>query len=161
MFQVIWRRNLACLVKELNCCVCCFLCCPEGDRSGRKACHIPLFTLFPTFDALFYALTQLRTAWYDTFHLPACVIPGTIVKKGRMQIFLSSLACYASWVPAPCCNKLEMKPQAFWDLTVVTYCSYWAAPVPCQQGSLGFMSGCVFHSSWVRWHHKCFRGTHK
>jgi len=68
------------LVEEQNCSVCYMLLCPEGDRSGGKACHIALFTVFPTFDAFFYALTQMRTAWYDTFHLPSWLLMSSEVK---------------------------------------------------------------------------------
>lgn len=87
------KEELACLVEELNCIIYYILLCLEGDRSGRKACHISLFTvahigLFvsrtdPDEDSLLWSVPPPRMA--------AHAIQGEAVRKRKMRIFLPSL----------------------------------------------------------------------
>lgn len=56
------KEEFGCLVEELNCNVHYTPLCLQGPLSGRRSCHIPLFTAFPT--------SSTAPAWCDPFHLP-------------------------------------------------------------------------------------------
>lgn len=56
------KEEFSCLVEELNFNVHYILLCLESDLSGRRSCHIPLFTVFPT--------SSTDPEWCDPFHLP-------------------------------------------------------------------------------------------
>lgn len=150
MFQVIWRRNLACLAKEWIAVSITIFSVQRVTGMPEKPATFPTSLSSPHLMLCFVHWSSWGQP--DMMHstsLNGCFChPRYNNQEGKGADFPFFFGCYASWVPAPWCNKLEAKSQGFWDLTLVTYCSYWATPVQCQQGLLGFMSGCVFHSSW-------------